>query len=172
MSYPLAARLSDDELEAIRAVWSAASGKQWRVEARDKYTKLYAVCPPHMHDAYLMDLSSFDANGFANVTAIAAAPEHIERLLSAYETLRDHVDDVQRDWEDHLASVTAPELTWTSERPTVPGWYWRRAPSGHTDIGYVGPGHDDEQRMCFWGLIIDEMKGGAWCGPLAEPGEP
>lgn len=105
MPYPLSARLTDDELEAIRAVWSAASGKKWRVETFDNYTKLYAVCPPHMHDLYLMDLSAFDANGAANVAAIAAAPKHIERLLSAYETLRDHVDDVQRDWEEALVEA-------------------------------------------------------------------
>lgn len=58
-------------------------------------------------------------------------------------------------------------MTWTTERPTEPGWYWWR---GHPDyngkIGYltdskviifpVGSGH------------IDEM-GGEWAGPIQKP---
>lgn len=58
----------------------------------------------------------------------------------------------------------APALTWTPERPTVPGWYWGRHP--HVlDLVMVWVGQDAIDR--------DEFNHGTqWAGPIPEPAEP
>ncbi len=82
--------MTDKELAEIESVWVAASRGPWRVEKQrdgDRY-KLYAVSPPNMHDAYLLDISAGDARYAANLEAIAKAPEHIKALLAEVKRLR------------------------------------------------------------------------------------
>lgn len=93
--------MTDDELAEIELVWAAASGSVWRTEQRDKYTKLYAVSPPNMHDSYLLDLSQGDANVVANIAAIGAAPQHVALLLSEVKRLRAGIRAIRHE----LASV-------------------------------------------------------------------
>lgn len=86
--------MTDDELARIEAAWAAASGAVWRVEERyDGTYKLYAVNPPHLHDSYLMDLGSFDANGPANVAAVGRAAQDVAALIAEVKRLRALVSD-------------------------------------------------------------------------------
>jgi hypothetical protein len=57
-------------------------------------------------------------------------------------------------------------MTWTTQRPQKPGWYWLR--------GYM---HDDMVvlfdgvfvRSPFWDAKVERIKEGTWFGPLEPP---
>lgn len=63
---------------------------------------------------------------------------------------------------------------WTTKRPTVPGWYWLRAPKhGWRDAvvwidrdGTDGPLYMPDDDTTY----IEEIDG-EWAGPLDTPGE-
>ena len=69
-------------------------------------------------------------------------------------------------------------MTWTTNKPTVPGWYWWRRPKFKAVVVEVW-----EQRMDYFvfesvrdqddypmavGSAYDDTE---WCGPLTPPGE-
>lgn len=78
------------------------------------------------------------------------------------------------------ARITALEAAqrWTTELPTVEGWYWRRHPPGHLTayivhvqqqttngpLGIYGP-YQPTSGWPFYPLTED----GEWSGPLPEP---
>jgi len=72
-----------------------------------------------------------------------------------------------------VADVEARELKWSSERPTVPGWYWWRG-NGMTEVVKVYQ-RDAIVRLAFMNgnrfvlahiTAVDE-----WAGPLVPPEE-
>jgi hypothetical protein len=67
-------------------------------------------------------------------------------------------------------------MTWTSEKPTVPGWYWWRH-GGCERIRYVhavGPAAPYQLRIEAPDGWFDDIEnvGGKWSGPLPPPTEP
>jgi hypothetical protein len=75
------------------------------------------------------------------------------------------------------------ELTWTSEKPTEPGWYWHRI-SVHTKPTFVKMWQDENDggRLVFTGdsngfpakigsAVPAEKLRGQWAGPIPEPVE-
>lgn len=76
--------------------------------------------------------------------------------------------------DDTLALVAEVErlqsaLTWTTERPTVPGWYWRRYPNHEYPIVcLVTPIHGEV--FCD-SEAIQTYAGCLWSGPIPEPQE-
>jgi len=75
--------------------------------------------------------------------------------------------------EDALRAAKASGLTWTTEKPTQPGWYWWRKSRRHEieiaklwDVDNIyGQFHQDPHVF-----RVDEV-GGEWAGPLAPPEE-
>lgn len=61
-------------------------------------------------------------------------------------------------------------MTYTTDRPTVAGWYWWRG-SISTRIVTVVPSKDDPDAMTIKELdgAHCEYAGGEWCGPIPEP---
>lgn len=64
-----------------------------------------------------------------------------------------------------------PELTWSPEKPTVPGWYWwKGAVSGKVACLPVV----EQDGLLLAGLHNFhnvEVMGGEWAGPIPEPVE-
>ena len=56
--------------------------------------------------------------------------------------------------KDALANVTPPTRTWTSAKPTEPGWYWTRFKPGCAEV------------IIFWPT---EKPEGEFYGPLDSP---
>ena len=54
-------------------------------------------------------------------------------------------------------------LTWTRERPTKAGWYWRRTAQENEIICWVAP---DALAMKE---VLDSLPPGEWAGPLEPP---
>lgn len=54
-------------------------------------------------------------------------------------------------------------MTWTSEPPTVPGWYWyrRKKNDNYNHIMKVGTAMIGDQNLTAF----------KWCGPIPEPDE-
>ena len=79
-------------------------------------------------------------------------------------------------------------ITWTTDKPTVPGWYWYRYYSSLTCMpkvaitvmGKVETGCDYQSYTFTWLTGVDyevEAKNvtelsGEWAGPIPEPEEP
>jgi len=72
------------------------------------------------------------------------------------------------------------DLTWTTDKPTKPGWYWYRE-NNRLCVWYVRVG--DGKRTELWvyqphrisdghGIQLFYFKGGEWAGPIKEPKEP
>ena len=63
------------------------------------------------------------------------------------------------------------ELTWTSEKPTAPGWYWWRSPTDRVMICDVY----EWDYMFFVTTIGEPLRvggmAGQWAGPIPEPVE-
>jgi len=53
-------------------------------------------------------------------------------------------------------------MTWTKEKPTIPGWYWCRPVDGSIIMQYVSLG---AIHWCIW------TEGYNWAGPLEPPEE-
>jgi hypothetical protein len=62
-------------------------------------------------------------------------------------------------------------LTWSTETPTEPGFYWHRYPGKRGDVFKVERDHG-----CLivlpYGYDTREWEGSEWAGPIPEPGEP
>jgi hypothetical protein len=63
-------------------------------------------------------------------------------------------------------------MTWTTDKPTVPGWYWWRNAQGIIEHHIVW--HDEEED--FLCMVTDDgnridvgSAGGEWAGPLEAP---
>lgn len=77
------------------------------------------------------------------------------------------IDDLLGDLEALRAELAGLRLTWTSERPTVPGWYWTR----RRDFWVKdGPGLITEIRQDAIGM--EWREGMQFAGPIREPAEP
>ena len=70
------------------------------------------------------------------------------------------------------AALAAREraVTWTSEKPTVPGWYfWKQQPRGHETVVRVF------DTYVYWGggLRTEDISNvsGQWAGPIPAPEE-
>ncbi len=64
----------------------------------------------------------------------------------------------------------SPALRWTSEKPSVPGWYWYR---GETDLNEIIVWVSTDLRVVFAGTNfrswpVEEIAG-EWSGPLTPP---
>jgi hypothetical protein len=72
------------------------------------------------------------------------------------------------------------KLTWTTEKPSEPGWYWCRSAPG-CKHGYVpaiyevhdcpGTAHEGRLRVGRFAWM-DELKDCLWSGPIPTPEEP
>jgi hypothetical protein len=63
-------------------------------------------------------------------------------------------------------------MTWTSEKPTVPGWYWYRdnaVPSRIVEVSTRSGGALWVTRMQRNGCFVDRLYG-QWSGPIEPPG--
>lgn len=66
-----------------------------------------------------------------------------------------------------------PNLTWTRDRPTVPGWYWMRTQSGaFEEIVEVFRRRGDLYVSEPDDLYPLSGYAGEWAGPLPHPEEP
>jgi hypothetical protein len=65
-------------------------------------------------------------------------------------------------------------MTWTTSKPTVPGWYWwRLSSSGEPGVLKISQEHIDNKNVYTFGtriLLHSEMPG-EWAGPLEVPKE-
>ncbi len=68
-------------------------------------------------------------------------------------------------------------MTWTSSKPTTPGWYWWREPEHNDNTPEICHVYKDEQTgelRVFWTTdctfadLLTEYDG-EWCGPLELP---
>lgn len=81
----------------------------------------------------------------------------------AEEQIRDLLDEVGV----LRAELAGMQLTWTSERPTVPGQYWIERPYilatvDRVDVCRIEPDH----------LPLADADGYRFAGPIPEPAEP
>jgi hypothetical protein len=56
-------------------------------------------------------------------------------------------------------------MTWTTEKPTVPGWYWYREIEGEPEILSI---YKDNGQLLISGIGLQEFPG-EWAGPLEPP---
>jgi hypothetical protein len=70
------------------------------------------------------------------------------------------------------AKLAALQLHWTSEKPTVPGWYWRRYNSSGVLIIEIVKIVSSGSKLVVrdFGGVIDFLLG-EWAGPLVPPEE-
>lgn len=92
------------------------------------------------------------------------------------------VCEIDKEWfadlaqrEIHAAGGLAPGLTWTTDRPTRPGWYFLRLGAAPPRVREVAATEDDglcvvDGRSNFWPLSTHYL-GYSWAGPIAEPAE-
>lgn len=59
-------------------------------------------------------------------------------------------------------------MTWTTAKPTVPGWYWWRVNPGDEEIVEVG---EVEVYLSSGDRLKLDTAGGEWAGPLDPPGQ-
>lgn len=69
-------------------------------------------------------------------------------------------------------------MTWTTTKPTVPGWYWWRDPEDLEDAGnsiVMISNINNRLKAMFidgWSLELDKIMGEyEWAGPLEPPEE-
>ena len=63
-------------------------------------------------------------------------------------------------------------MTWTTQTPDEPGWYWYRSDHYHASIVLVERRKGDGTlRMCSdeWAFTSNLPRHGEWCGPLEVP---
>ena len=70
------------------------------------------------------------------------------------------------------ARLAALQLHWTKEKPTVPGWYWRRYNSSGVLIIEIVKIVSSGSKLVVrdFGGVIDFLLG-EWAGPLVPPEE-
>ncbi len=56
-------------------------------------------------------------------------------------------------------------MSWTTEKPTVPGWYWYRELEGEAEILSV---YKDDGQLLISGIGLQEFPG-EWAGSLEPP---
>jgi hypothetical protein len=56
-------------------------------------------------------------------------------------------------------------MTWTTQKPTVPGWYWYREIEGEPEILSI---YKDNGQLLISGIGLQEFPG-EWVGPLESP---
>lgn len=128
-------------------------------------------------------------------------PEHIEkarlivyrwqkRWTDAGETCMPHVDDLQDrisvalsdaeqsasaddcDDVDAMLAALPPALTWTTEKPVKPGWYWwRYGARRKASVMHITQGHVQNMEVFTVGMFamfINEVPG-EWAGPIDPP---
>jgi hypothetical protein len=65
-------------------------------------------------------------------------------------------------------------MTWTTEKPTVPGWYWWRRPYGKREIQTIIRVKEYKFQpgivFIYSGRRIEDCRG-EWAGPLEPPEE-
>ncbi len=111
---------------------------------------------------------SFDDNAAAIEKGIARSArisnrlrgelDEAERKLAAVREWANDLSsgDLREEYEESAREVlsilndTTPAPQWTSEPPTVPGWYWWRSTSGKTAVTRV---HMDGFDLCAWNEI-------------------
>lgn len=66
-----------------------------------------------------------------------------------------------------------PNLTWTRERPTVPGWWWVRSRYGKrvTQTIMCVKAWEDGRLYIYAGKPV-ERHDAEWAGPIPQPEEP
>jgi len=57
-------------------------------------------------------------------------------------------------------------MTWTTDKPTKPGWYWL---AKYTVTPMVVLFDGEWARGPFWDARIEKIKDGEWAGPLEPP---
>ena len=68
-------------------------------------------------------------------------------------------------------------MTWTSEKPTVPGWYWHRQHDAVNGVRFVRICEIERVGNTLFvlglqpGRFVLENASGAWAGPLEPPKE-
>lgn len=70
---------------------------------------------------------------------------------------------------DEDAQRLQSALTWTTERPTVPGWYWRKwIGTAYPIVSHLtfldGQGYCDSEKIVYFARCV-------WSGPIPEPQE-
>jgi len=56
-------------------------------------------------------------------------------------------------------------MSWTTQKPTVPGWYWYRELEGEPEILSI---YKDDGQLVISGIGLQEFPG-EWTGPLEPP---
>ena len=67
-----------------------------------------------------------------------------------------------------------PGLEWTTEPPTVPGWYWQRVAGNERSCAMAWITIEDKKLRCesVWGnRQLTRFKGFEWGGPIPRPEE-
>lgn len=67
-----------------------------------------------------------------------------------------------------------PGLEWTTEPPTVPGWYWQRVAGNERSCTMAWITIEDKKLRCesVWGnRQLTRFKGFEWGGPIPRPEE-
>jgi hypothetical protein len=62
-------------------------------------------------------------------------------------------------------------MRWTTEPPTVPGWYWMRTPQGQIGCHLVLTIGNRMAIVDSWGLVCAAGLECEWSGPIPEPEE-
>lgn len=120
----------------------------------------------------------FDSNKASQVATdlcfkIAEAMEN-QADLSASDEIETALDKFAeagaKAWTDVEPRSLRGELVWSKEKPTGPGWYFRRLPHVRpievVQIGGVWGGQN------HWGEPLSKYQGGEWAGPINPPAEP
>ena len=66
-------------------------------------------------------------------------------------------------------------LVWTTDKPTVPGWYWWRVSFGRTPTTlFISRDHIHENDVFTAGALVMFLREvpGEWAGPVPLPEEP
>jgi hypothetical protein len=80
--------------------------------------------------------------------------------------------------EDHQRAVSIAAklerpagLTWTTDKPTAPGWYWQRFTGSLPAVLYVYEDHEERLIVKFdiGNEPVDDLKKSEWAGPIPEP---
>jgi hypothetical protein len=66
---------------------------------------------------------------------------------------------------DSITGGGGEGMTWTTEKPTVPGWYWYREIEGEPEILAI---YKDNGQLLISGIGLQEFPG-EWAGPLKPP---
>lgn len=109
-----------------------------------------------------------------------ATPEYRMNLL--HEQADSMTNDHRSIFARHrLAAMSeapmSPELKWTTDKPTVPGWYWTRHAQEKPHIVMLYRRHTGALAMLVMGypngleVQAEQFRGSQWAGPLELPKE-